>query len=412
MEELRALEAEGRYDELIGELRARIADDRRTLTDPWVKGWASRRWRWLFVSAAAADPAAVKASSARIAVPGTDLYVRTGRDGRPAGQRVAERFLRYPTAADWEAALPEGEAATAATTLVFCPGLLNSMLPVRAFATTFPALAERGWQVIAADAHPMRGCEDNVDDLVAAIERGEGFGPGYERIGAEEAEPPGDVILVGYSKGTADALTMLAKRPDLAPRVRALFCWGGAVGGSHLADDIYDSIAGLDLPRGRLPDALAAVIRAVFPLIRLDGISERLDEYDVKTALRDLTTGERRRFLDEHAEAIDTNGVPIFNITAATAALEVPYFQVQGYLQIRRHPEGGDPDNDMQLTQAQAKMATPMATDLACLRAHHWDISYGPFPLATRLGSANLDHVFPREAALTAVLQLSAELGL
>ena len=57
-------------------------------------------------------------------------------------------------------------------------------------------------------------------------------------------------------------------------------------------------------------------------------------------------------------------------------------------------------------------MTTPMATDLAVLRAHHWDISYDAFPIAPRMGSANLDHRFPREAALTAILQLSAELGL
>ena len=203
---------------------------------------------------------------------------------------------------------------------------------------------------------------------------------------------------------------MLARRPDLAQRVKALYCWGGAVGGSYLADSMYDAVKDLDVPLGGLADPLTAFLKTVFPLIRMERAVERLDEYDVKTALRDLTTAERERFLAEHAQTIDSLDVPIFNITAATSALEVPYFQAQGYLDIRR--AGDDPDNDMQLTQAQARMTTAMATDLAVLRAHHWDISYDAFPIHTRLGSANLDHRFPREAALTAIFRLTAELGL
>ena len=391
--------------------RERLAADRRAVAEPEVKEWCSRRWRQLFVAAAATDPAAVSAASERIGIPGTDLSVRARRDRREAKHRVAERFLKHPEEPDWseEAAAPPEPGA--APTLVLCPGLINTMLPVRAFAAALPALAARGWKVLAADAHPMRSCAANVTDLVAAVERGEGYGPDYTRIGPGEGEPPGDVILVGYSKGAADALTMLVERPDLAGRVKALYCWGGAIGGSYLADDIYDAIKDVEVPLGVISDSLKAVLRALFPLIRLDGVTDRLDEYDVKGALGDLTTTERARFLAEHAEAIDALCVPIFNITAATSALEVPYFQMQGYLQIRNHPEG-DPDNDMQLTQAQARMTIPMATDLAVLRAHHWDISYDAFPIHLRMGSANLDHRFPREAALTAILQLSAELGL
>ena len=390
-------------------VRARDGGDRRGFAEPEVTDWCARRWRQLFVAAAAADPAAVSAASERIGIPGTDLSVRTRRDRREAKHRIAERFLKHPQESDWGEEAPAPPEPGTAPTLVLCPGLINTMLPVRAFAAAFLALAARGWKVLAADAHPMRSCTANVADLAAAVERGEGYGHDYTRIGPGEGEPPGDVVLVGYSKGTADALTMLVERPDLADRVKALFCWGGAVGGSYLADDIYDAIKDTNVPLGRLSEPLKTAIRALFPLVRLDGISERLDEYDVKGAIRDLTTTERARFLAEHAEAIDALDVPIFNITAATTALDVPYFQVQGYLQIRNHPEG-DPDNDMQLTQAQARMTTPMATDLAVLRAHHWDISYDAFPIHLRMGSANLEHRFPRTAGLTAILELSAEL--
>jgi hypothetical protein len=146
----------------------------------------------------------------------------------------------------------------------------------------------------------------------------------------------------------------------------------------------------------------------VFPVVRLEGISERLDEYDVKGGIRDLTTTERERFLAEHADAIDALDIPIFNVVASCGALEVPYFQVQGALEINRRAG----ENDMQVSLDQARMTTPMATDLAVLHAHHWDISYGPFPVHLRLGSPNLDHPFPREAAVTAVFLLLAELGL
>ncbi len=390
---------------------ADLGGDPRALAREEAKAWAATRWRQLFVSGAAADPAAVSAASERLGIPGTDISIRTGRDNRPARQRVAERFLRHPSTADWDEEADDPAGPKGAPTLIFCPGLINTMLPVRGFAHAFPVLSAAGWNVIAADAHPMRSCEANIEDLVAAVERGEGYGPDYARIDADRAEPPGDVILLGYSKGTADALAMLVARPDLAPRVKGLYCWGGAVGGSYLADDIYEAIADVDVPLGALGDPLKAALRAVFPLIKLDGISDRLDEYDVKGAIRDLTTPVRAAFLAEHADAIDALDVPIFNITAATSALEVPYFQVQGYLQIRNHPDGGDSDNDMQLTQAQARMTTPMATDLAVLRAHHWDISYDAFPIHMRLGSANLEHRFPREAALRAICQFASELA-
>ncbi|MGH2951104.1 MAG: hypothetical protein ACRDKX_03570, partial [Solirubrobacterales bacterium] len=177
-----------------------------------------------------------------------------------------------------------------------------------------------------------------------------------------------------------------------------------------LADSIYDAVKDLDVPLGPLGGPLRTILQMIAPVVQLEGATERLDEYDVKGAIRDLTTAERERFLDRHAEAIDALDLPIFNITAATGALEVPYFQSQGYLDIRR--VGGDPDNDMQLTQVQARMTIPMATDLAVLHAHHWDISYDAFPLHTRLGASNLEHRFPREAALTAIFELTAELGL
>ena len=50
--------------------------------------------------------------------------------------------------------------------------------------------------------------------------------------------PEGDIFLMGYSKGSPDILTLLTKRPDLAPRIKGFAAWAGAVGGSYAANDI------------------------------------------------------------------------------------------------------------------------------------------------------------------------------
>jgi pimeloyl-ACP methyl ester carboxylesterase len=412
IDELRELERRGDYVGLIAGLRALVAADRRTFVDPWVKEWCAKRWRNLFISAAIEDPKAVHAASQRLGVPGTDIWIRTRLDRRRARQRIAERFLKRMPEREWELDLPPpqvGEALDA--TLVFCPGLIGSMLPLRGFQRALPAVAaRRGWRMLCAEAHPMRSCEANVDDLEAAIERGEGLDHDCIPISLEKAEPPGDVVLLGYSKGAPDALTLLIRRPELAARVKALYSWGGAIGGSHLADGVYELIKDLSVPPGTLGAAIRAVLRGLFPVIRLDAAAERVDEFDVKAAIHDLTTAERARFLDEHAEEIEALDLPIFSISGATSALEVPYFQVQGYLDIRR--QSGDADNDMQVTQDQARWPGPMGVHLATLHAHHWDMAYDAFPRATRVGSANLDHPFPREAAITTIFQLTAELGL
>ena len=53
-----------------------------------------------------------------------------------------------------------------------------------------------------------------------------------------------------------------------------------------------------------------------------------------------------------------------------------------------------------------------MATDLAMVRAHHWNMSYDPFPKLDAFCLPHLDHPFPKEAAATAMISTGAELGL
>ena len=405
--ELKALAKRRSWDELIAGLRERAREDRRVLTDRWVKRWCGRRFRDIFLAEAVKDAGALAVASRRLSLPGTDISVRTGRDSRSDRERIARRFL-HRDQDDWKLDLPPARPQPLDTTLVFCPGLVSTMVPVLAFGKAFPAIEEKhGWRILRARAHPMRSSEANMADLLETIERGLGLDAAGMPIAGRRAEPPGDVFLLGYSKGTPDALTLLVHHPELAARTRALVCWGGAVGGSHLADGVYDAIKDVEIPLGRAAGPVKTLVKGLLPIARLDAIGERLHEFDVKGAVRDLTTWRRAEFNREHAAEIDALEVPIFNVSAVAGPLEVPYFQMQGSIDIARE----DGDNDMQVSVPQSRVKAPLATSLAVLHAHHWDISYDPFPPRFRLGAANLDHPFPREAAITALFLLLAELG-
>lgn len=382
----------------IAALRQLLQQDRRALVDPRIKAWLGRRWRNLFLQAAAQDRQALKTAR------GLKHY--TG-DKRPAMQVLAERFLKGATAADWDAQLPPAQMdALTDTTLVFCPGFINGLLPVHAFQHEFPALAaEHGWSVLSADAHPVRSCEANVADLLAAVNEGRGYHPTPD-FPVTTGVVRRDVVLMGYSKGSPDILCLLTAHPELKTRVKAVFTWAGAIGGSYTADKIHDLIK--DLPLDAVTQHLSDFLGLLVPGLNRDGTLRRLDEYAIVEAVRSLTTHEREAFLRRHAAALDALDIPFFNITAATSLFEVPTIQMADYLGLAKI----DPDNDMQVTQAQAKLDLPMATHLAMLHGHHWDVSYPPFPRKLRLTSPNLDHRFPRQAAVTAIMQLTAELGL
>jgi hypothetical protein len=222
---------------------------------------------------------------------------------------------------------------------------------------------------------------------------------------------PGDVVLIGYSKGSPDILALLAARPDLAPRIRAVVGWAGAVGGSYLADDIYQKLKSLPMYNQIADLTSSEVGKQVFrlaPVAEIKAINRRVDEYDVLGAINSLTTGIRAQFLTDHAEAINSLPIPQFYFTGSTSLLEVPYFQRQGTLELDEY----DQDNDMQLTQAQAALPSPHAPRLAMFHANHWDLSYDPFPLSRTMGSRHLKNEFARRPAMNAIVLFLAELGL
>lgn len=386
----------------IVEARRLAGKDRRNFQEASLKTWCGLRFRNLFLSEAVKDPVAVEAATG-------GSFFGLGTDRRPERQRIAERFVKGEGPDEWELEFPAANNAVLnKTTILFCPGMLNGMLPVRAFQEALPAAEQMyGWKILRADLHPLRGCEANVEDFVAAMNEGRGLAANTSLISAEKAKPPGDVIIISYSKGTPDVLTALIAHPELRKRVRCIFNWAGATGGSYLANDIYESLK--DLPVDVAEKRLDGILKMVSPVISTDVESlRRVAEMDLKTCIHDMTTEHRKAFLKEHGETLNKMGIPFFNITGATTAMEVPYFQIQGVNQLNRY----DANNDMQVTQDQAKIKMPMATDLAMMRGHHWDLSYSPFPKSMRFGSPHLDHPFPKQAALVAMINLAAELGL
>ena len=124
--------------------------------------------------------------------------------------------------------------------------------------------------------------------------------------------------------------------------------------------------------------------------------------------MNDLRPEVREAFNREHAEYLDSLGIPIFALTGATAPLEVPNIQFMDAVRL----SSSDANNDMQLTQKQAILPIGMNTHIAMAHAHHWDVAYAAFPLAMRAMSPNLEHRWPRYAALVANWELLAELGL
>jgi len=399
---LEQLERNTDYTLLIEEISKLVKNDRNVFSHPFIKRWCGIRWRNIFLTQALADKVALKKA---------DKSKLLGRkDKRPARQKLAEQFLRGDEIREWTLELPAFAKPSKVnnTTLVFSPGLLNGMLPVRAFQTALPKIEkELGIRIIRADNHPMRSCKSNVADLIAAIEKGAGLAANAIEIDEADQVPPTDIFLIGYSKGAPDIYQLLAQRPDLKDRIRCIYNWGGAIGGSYLANDIYNSIKDLNIPK--VENALSAFLSLISPAINAkSGTFRRIEEYNIKEAVYDLTTDARDTFLSENQALLKALDIPIFNITGSTTAMEVPYFQMQGVMEINRY----DCNNDMQLTQAQSKLNVPMACDLAMLKAHHWDMSYDAFPRLLRFGSPNLDHPFPKEAAMKAMIMLGLELGL
>jgi len=403
-----ALEAAD-YETVIAQVRSAIeTDPTAAMANPLIREWLGQRFRNIFIGEAVDDEDAVKHSQAPF-----PLRLVDPRDTR---ERVAKRMIRHITDDEIQLELPDPQIPVIRdTTLVFAPGLLTGLLPDLAFQEVWPGITKRfGVRIIASDSHPMRSAEANVADLENAIERGVGFAGGQPDQLVTEVDnptPPGDVILIGYSKGSPDVLALLAKRPDLAPRIKAVIGWAGAVGGSYLADDIYQKLKAMPMYNQIADLTTSSVGKQVFrlaPVAEIKSINRRIAEYDVLGALSSLTTGVRAQFIEDHGDAINSLPIPQFYFTGSTSLFEVPYFQREGTFELDKY----DQDNDMQLTQSQAALPSPNGVRLAMFHANHWDLSYGPFPASRTMGSQHLKNEFARRPAMNAIIIFLAEIGL
>jgi len=402
-----ALEAQD-YESVISEVRAAFdTDPMAAMQEPVINEWLGRRYRNLFIEEVLVDEDAVKNSKAPFPL---NLI-----DKREERERVAKRFLKHVDMDEINTEMPPAAVPHIEnTTFILAPGLLTGFLPALAFQSILPGVADRfGIRILSSDSHPMRSPEANVADLENVIELGIGYAATDppELISAEDAVPPGDVIIMGYSKGSPDLLQLLVDRPDLAPRIRAIIGWAGAVGGSYLADDIYKQLKSIpmlnsvqDLTRR---DVVKQILRLA-PIAEIKNINRRIDEVDILGAIGALTTTARAQFETDNADAINALPVPQFFFTGATSLLDVPYFQRQGTIKLNTY----DQDNDMQLTQDQAAFPSPHAPRLAMFNANHWDLSYDPFPWLETMGSQHLKNRFARRAALSAIILFLAEIGL
>ncbi|MCB1190792.1 MAG: hypothetical protein KDK90_10180 [Leptospiraceae bacterium] len=368
------------------------------MSNHYVKEWCGKRWRNIFITESLKEPGNVEAANEK------KIF---GKDTRPDRQKIAVRFLRGDGTDEWSIEMPEVQSVNLKnSTLLFCPGLLNEIAPVLAFKSAFPEIEKKyDFKVLQSDSHPARSCDTNGNDILNAMERGLGLDANGNIIDEKDAHFPGDVFIISNNKGTPDLLHLLVKRPDLKDNIRCIFNYGGMPGGTYLANDIYKSIKDINLS---LTDGLQKLLKVISPAIQLPEKLRRIQEYDIKNSIYDLTTNRRMEFLNRYLPEIDSLNIPIFNLSGSTSPMEVPYFQIQGVLELNKY----DSNNDMQVTQKQAKISSPMATDLAMLHAHHWDLAYEAFPKNMRLGSPNLEHPFPKLAILTTIFKFASELGL
>lgn len=391
------------YETVISQVRIALAEDgAAAMSDAVIQEWIGRRFRNIFLTECTDDASALRAAK----VPTPIQLI----DRRSSRELLAARFLKGVNRQESQLMLPDAKAGKLKdSTLLFVPGLMTGLLPVLAFQSVWGRVEERfGVRILSADVHPVRSCADNTADVKAALERGRGIDADSVPIPAKEAKKPKDVVIVGYDKGAADALTFLVDNPSLRPRVKAFVGWAGIFGGSYIADDLIKRLRDVDPKSQSFSRQIGKQLRQLVPVVQPERIRERLDQYDVQAGIGDITTAVRTAYLADHIDEINKLGIPTFTVEGVTSLREVPYYQAMGVLQLNSF----DKNNDMLITANQARLSVPHAAKLASFRGHHWDLAYDPFPWFTRMGSQNVDHKFARYPAMAALLLLLAELGL
>jgi len=265
-----------------------------------------------------------------------------------------------------------------------------------------------GGKFLRADAHPMRGCSENGQDILTALTSGKGLNADATPTDNDgKWTEPKDVILMGFSKGSPDVLTFLVEHPEWASRTRAIISWAGANMGSPSADAAWQVAKDWDVQTA--VSKIGQIFDWIHPAINVRrGPLARVDEMRPLDGVESLTTTYREEWFKKHKQELMDMKIPTFYVTGATTVDDVPHFQAGGYLALSMF----DANNDMQLTTANASINIPIAVNLGMVNGNHWDMSYGPFATGMCLGSNKLEHPFPKHAAMKAFTMLLDEMGL
>jgi len=191
--------------------------------------------------------------------------------------------------------------------------------------------------------------------------------------------PPSDrIVLIGYSKGTTDAIEAVVNHPEVAHRVSAIVSYAGVVGGSPLADS--------------LPTFQEKLVKNIHIPACPEGDAGMVESLSRKTRLA---------WLAEHT--LPTT-VQYYSLAAFAEREQISSMIQGGYDKLATI----DPRNDSQMIFYDALI--PGSTLLGYVKADHWAIAMPisrdmPMVAKTLIDRNN----FPREVLLEAIVRFVEE---
>ncbi len=241
-------------------------------------------------------------------------------------------------------------------------GSIKSLVAPVMFART--KLVLQGYAIDMAWVNGRSGCDHNARQL-------------REDVLSSSDHHGGAITLVGYSKGCADAMHMLANYPETQSSVSTLVSLAGVVGGTPLADKV------------------GGLTRAVLHSIPIPGVARG----DWR-AIADLELRYRRDWLR-------TNHLPdsvrYASLIAAPEAAKVSRILLGGYEVLSETSLS----NDSQVIDCDAIL--PNSELLAVTNADHWAIA---LPISRRFGRWVQPFVnhndYPRTVLLQAIIEYLA----
>jgi len=275
---------------------------------------------------------------------------RLGGEAQPSGRPVGQGPPRLPL----RLAIVPGYGADCFA------GLVTILGDARAHLATI------GWLSIEVPVEGLSSSTRNAELI-------------RNRVLAEPLAPGERLVLVGYSKGTADMLEALARYPEIRPHIAAAVSLAGTVAGSPLADSP---------PR-------------VLPWLARNAPGSGCDGGD-GGAFESLRRSTRLAALSNYPPS--SIGVPMFSLGAFTARQDTSSILVPMHDRL----SAMDPRNDSQTLFTDQLI--PGSVLLGYLNADHWAVGLPLDQARPLLAALFTDHnAFPRPAMLEAVMRIVEE---